>query len=169
MNTGVCNQRNHHIRNVICAFVHACRLTNVEPPDRLYLVDPRSSRIGSDVEHVDSGGDQRRQNQTVPFLGGITETAAAGVPTGVMQLVTKVWHRQPVDDLQGRGRRSVQVRSAIHLKVPRRCLRRCQLDAEKQQNKFYRLSAGNKNLKEEEEERTAGRPGGGGNSWWETN
>lgn len=111
-------------------FVHVCRLINVEPPDCLYLVDLWSSRIGSDVEHVDSGGDQRRQNQTVPFLGGIIEAAAAGVPTGVMQLVTKVWHRQPVDDLQGQGQRSVQVRSAIRLKVPGRCLRRCQLDAE---------------------------------------
>lgn len=151
-------------RNVICAFVHVCRLTNVEPPDRLYLVDLRSSRIGSDVEHVDSGGDQRRQNQTVPFLGGIAKAAAAGVPTGVMQLVTKVWHWQPVDDLQGQvqGQKvsAGQVRSAIRLKIPRRCLRRCRLDAEKQQNKFYRLSAGNKNLKEEEEERTAGRLGG---------
>lgn len=98
-------------------FVHVCRLTNVEPPDRLYLVDLWRSRIGSDVEHVDSGGDQRRQNQTVPFLGGITEAAAAGVPTGVMQLVTKVWHRQPVDDLRGQGQRSVQLRTAIRSKM----------------------------------------------------
>lgn len=66
-----------------------------------YLVDLWCSGIRPDIDHVDSGGDEWRQNQTVSFLGGIIKAAAAGVPAGVMQLVTKVRHRQPVDYLQG--------------------------------------------------------------------
>ena len=61
----------------------------------------RRSGIRPHVDHVDPGGDERRQNQTVSGLGGVSEAAAAGVPAGVMQLVPKVRHRQPVDHLTG--------------------------------------------------------------------
>ncbi len=71
-------------------------------------MDLRRSGIRPDVDHVDSGGDERRQNQTVPFLGGVVEAAAAGVPAGVMQLVPKVRHRQPVDDLRGQRSKVVE-------------------------------------------------------------
>lgn len=67
----------------------------------LHLVVPWSSRIGPDVHHVDPGGDERWQDQAVPLLGGVVEAAAAGVPARMVQLVTEVRHRQPVDDLQG--------------------------------------------------------------------
>lgn len=79
----------------------------------LYLVDLRRSGIGPDINHIDSGGDERRQNQTVSFLGGVTEAAAAGVPAGVMQLITKVWHRQPVDDLQGQRSKVITGQSRL--------------------------------------------------------
>lgn len=68
--------------------------------DGLYLVDLRCSGIRPHIDHVDPGGDERRQNQAVSFLGGVTEAAAAGVPARVMELIVKVRHRQPVDDLQ---------------------------------------------------------------------
>lgn len=71
------------------------------------LVDPRRSGLGSDVDHVDPGGNERRQNEPVPGSGRVAEAAAAGVPTGVMQLIVQVRHRQPVDHLQtGRVRYS---------------------------------------------------------------
>lgn len=73
-------------------------------------MDSWFSGVRPDVDHIDSGGDERRQNQAVSFLGGIAEAATAGVPARVMQLVTKVRHRQPVDDLRGRGQRSRQVK-----------------------------------------------------------
>lgn len=68
------------------------------------LVDPRRSGVGSDVDHVDPGGDQGRQDQAVPVLGRVAEAAAAGVPAGVMQLVVHVGHRQPVDHLRTQRR-----------------------------------------------------------------
>lgn len=63
------------------------------------LVDPRSSGFRFHVHHVDPGGNERRQNQSVSLLGGVTEAATAGVPAGVVQLVPEVGHRQPVDHL----------------------------------------------------------------------
>lgn len=69
----------------------------------LYLVDLRRSGLRPHVNHVDSGRDERRQNQTVPPLGGVSEAAAAGVPAGVVQLVTEVRHRQPVNHLTGQS------------------------------------------------------------------
>lgn len=62
-------------------------------------MDSRLAGLRPDVDHVDSGRDERGQNQAVSFLGGVTEAAAAGVPSGVMQLIAKVRNRQPVDDL----------------------------------------------------------------------
>lgn len=45
------------------------------------LVDLRSSGIRFHIDHVDPGRNERRKNQTVSFLGGITKAAAAGVPS----------------------------------------------------------------------------------------
>lgn len=67
----------------------------------LHLVKLWRSRVGPNIQHVDPGGDERRQDQAVPLLGGVIEAAATGIPARVVQLVTEVWHRQTVDDLQG--------------------------------------------------------------------
>lgn len=68
-----------------------------------HLVYFRRPRVRADVDHVDSGRDERRQDETVSFLRGVAEAAAAGVPARVMQLIAEVWHRQPVDDLRVTG------------------------------------------------------------------
>lgn len=49
-----------------------------------YLLDLRRSGVRPHVHHVDPGGDERREDQAVPFLGGVAKAAAAGVPARVV-------------------------------------------------------------------------------------
>lgn len=63
-------------------------------------MDPWSSGLRPNVDDVDPGGDEGRQDQAVPGLGQVSEAAAAGVPARVVQLIIQVGHGQTVDHLQ---------------------------------------------------------------------
>lgn len=55
-------------------------------------MEPGGSYVRACVHHVNPGGDEGRQDQSVALLGGVSEAAAAGVPPGVMQLILDVGH-----------------------------------------------------------------------------
>ena len=55
----------------------------------------------SHIHNIDPRGDESRQDEAIAPLRGVTETAAAGVPASVVELILPVGHGQPVDDLPG--------------------------------------------------------------------
>src|SRR5690606_7737150 len=61
------------------------------------------------IDDVDAARAEARQHQEAALLGRLAVAGAAGVPARVMQLITHVWHLQPVDHLRVRRRRGVYV------------------------------------------------------------
>ena len=57
-------------------------------------------RVGGSVDDVDAIAAQAGDDKPVPAPAGIVVAAGAGVPAGVMDLITQVWEFQTVNDLR---------------------------------------------------------------------